>query len=191
VNPEPVVLILAAGRGVRFLEAGGRTHKLDALLTTRSATRTVLAHVIAAVQTSGLSWHVVRPPSVPSEWPPGMGSSIASGVAATPQASGWLVLPGDLPLVRPQSLRQVADALEQHPLVVPDVDGQRGHPVGFGSRFRDALMSLRGDRGARELLRSQAPFLLRLDDAGCLLDVDTPQALARVQRQAQAEGSSD
>jgi molybdenum cofactor cytidylyltransferase len=184
----PVIVVLAAGRGERFMAAGGHTHKLDALLVTRAGARTVLGHVIAAAQASGLPWHVVRPQALAPDERSGMGTSIAMGVAATPEAKGWLILPGDLPLVRPQSLRLVAEALTQHPLVVPIVEGQQGHPVGFGPTFREALLSLRGDQGARQLLRSQVPFQLGLDDAGCVLDVDTPQALAQAQRLAQADG---
>ena len=40
-----------------------------------------------------------------------MGDSIAAAVRATAQAPGWLVLPGDLPLIRPDTLRTMAAAL--------------------------------------------------------------------------------
>jgi molybdenum cofactor cytidylyltransferase len=48
-----------------------------------------------------------------------MGDSIAAGVRATADAAGWLVLPGDLPLIQPATLRAVAQALARHPVVVP------------------------------------------------------------------------
>eukprot|EP01034_Spumella_vulgaris_P012556 gene12556-15982_t len=71
---QPVVLVLAAGRGERFAASGGTTHKLQALL----AGKPVLQHVLDAVQASGLAHHVVH--ADPSR--PGMGDSIAAGVRA-------------------------------------------------------------------------------------------------------------
>src|SRR6476620_5937213 len=116
----PTVLILASGRGERFKASGGKVHKLQALL----AGKPVLQHTLDAVRASGLPWHVE------DAGHPGMGDSIAAAVRATRDAGGWLVLPGDLPLVRPDSLRQVAAALGEHEVVVPTFKGERGHPVG-------------------------------------------------------------
>jgi molybdenum cofactor cytidylyltransferase len=178
-------LILAAGRGERFRAAGGHSDKLDAPLTTAAGTRSVLAHVIAAAQASGLPWHLVRAADTAHHPVQGMGTSIATGVAATASASGWLVLPGDLPLVQASSLLAVAQALGQgHAVVQPEVQGQGGHPVGFAAACRDALLALCGDPGARALLAQHAVHVLRLADIGCITDVDTPALLARVQAQA-------
>ena len=74
----PCVLVLASGRGERFLASGGSTHKLAALLDGRP----VLEHVLAAVRASGLPWHLERAAHA------GMGDSIAAAVAATSQSAG-------------------------------------------------------------------------------------------------------
>ena len=187
----PVILILAAGRGERFRAAGGTTDKLDALLTTPAGTRTVLQHVVAAAQASGLPWHVVHSQDTAHQPEQGMGTSIATGVGATLDADGWLILPGDLPLVRPESLRAVAQALHDHPAVVPMVQGQQGHPVGFGHLCREGLLSLSGDEGARKILQRLSVHVLALEDRGCILDVDTPQALAAAQSLAEPSVRSD
>ncbi len=114
-----------------------------------------------------------------------MGTSIATGVQATADAPGWLILPGDLPLIRPDSIAQVGAALRQHAAVVPVVQGQTGHPVGLGQVCLSALLALAGDQGAREVLHSHRPHRLLLQDTGCIRDVDTPQALARLQKLAE------
>src|SRR5215213_8982752 len=101
-NAPPVVLVLASGRGERFIASGGSGSKLQALL----AGKPVLEHTLAAVRASGLPFHVE------DAGHPGMADSIAAAVRATPDAGGWLVLPGDLPLISPQSLRAVASALQ-------------------------------------------------------------------------------
>lgn len=176
-----MVLILAAGRGERYLAAGGQTHKLDAMLTTHAGTFTVVQHVIAAARASGLPWHVVRPQDTARLPAQGLGTSIATGVRATPDASGWLVLPADLPLVQPESILAVARALEQHAVVLPVVQGQTGHPVGFQRLCKDELLALQGDEGARRICQQHHAHRLVLDDVGCVLDVDTPDALERAQ----------
>ena len=53
---DPIVIVLAAGRGERFRASGGHTDKLNSLL----AGRRVRDHVLEAVRASGLPWHVVE-----------------------------------------------------------------------------------------------------------------------------------
>lgn len=169
----PAVLVLAAGRGERFRAAGGSGDKLQAML----AGKPVLQHVLDAVLASGLPCHLEQGPH------DGMGDCIAAAVRARCDASGWLILPGDLPLVRPDSILAVAKALQHGSVVVPRHHGERGHPVGFAAVCRDDLLELRGEAGARRLVQhaERAGRLLHVDvdDVGVLVDVDTPQALSR------------
>jgi molybdenum cofactor cytidylyltransferase len=174
----PVVLVLASGRGERFVASGGAGSKLDALL----GGKPVLERTLDAVRASGLPWHLER------QGHAGMGDTIAAAVAQTMDAAGWLVLPGDLPLVRPESLRQVAAQLAAHNVVLPQYRGERGHPVGFGAVCRDGLSRLHGPQGAASVVRGQAahdPALvleLELDDPGLVTDIDTVRDLARAER---------
>jgi molybdenum cofactor cytidylyltransferase len=52
--------------------------------------------------------------------------------------------------------------------------------VGLAAGFRDHLLGLRGDEGARRLLRAHAGRMVRVDvdDPGVLRDVDWPGDLA-------------
>lgn len=165
---EPVIIILAAGKGERFLASGGTTHKLDALLHGKA----VLQHVLDAVKASGLPWHLVRPEGGTR----GMGESIAMGVRATPDSPGWLILPGDLPFIQPASLLHVAQALKAHPVVVPHYQQKQGHPVGFQRHYFAELAGLCEDRGAKAVVceaREKSDVLdLALKDAGVVQDVD-------------------
>ena len=175
---RPTVIVLASGRGERFRASGGAVHKLQALL----GGKPVLEHTLDAVRASGLRWHLE------DAGHPGMGDSIAAAVRATADADGWLVLPADLPLVRPATLRQVAQALAlgQAAAVQPTYRGDRGHPVGFVAACRDDLLALSGPRGAApvlQALRQQGRAIdLAVDDAGVLADIDTLDDLARAER---------
>ena len=111
----------------------------------------------------------------------GMGHSLAAGVAASPDVDGWLVALADMPCIQADTLRAVADAIATGAvLAAPTYAGRRGHPVGFAARWRDALMVLEGDEGARSIIRRNAGLLLAIetDDPGVLQDVDTPADLA-------------
>ncbi|MEN9378480.1 MAG: hypothetical protein RJB15_158 [Pseudomonadota bacterium] len=178
---DSVVLILAAGRSERFRVAGGHGNKLEALLTNAGGTRSVLDHVIAAAHGSGLPWHVILPSQTIHHVEQGIGTSISTGVAATSNASGWLILPGDLPLITSKTIRLVADALRPNSLVVPFFQQMQGHPVGFGREFRNDLLELRGDSGARAILAKNQIHRLDVDDQGCVFDVDTPDLLKQAQ----------
>lgn len=172
-TPAPAVLVLASGKGERFIASGGQGSKLQALL----AGKPVLQHTLDAVRASGLRWHLE------DAGHPGMGDSIAAAVRATRDAGGWLVLPGDLPLVQPQTLRAVARALQDGAdAAVPVHGGERGHPVAFGARHGEALAALSGPQGAASVLRDARVQPLAVDDVGVVTDIDTLHALQAAER---------
>lgn len=174
---SPTVLILASGRGERFAASGGTVHKLQALL----AGKPVLQHTLDAVRASGLPWHVENAGH------PGMGDSIAAAVRHTADAAGWLVLPGDLPLVQATTLQALAQVLVQQQAVVawPEFRGERGHPVAFGPECRADLLALSGEKGAAPVVRKWAgqgrAVVVPVQDEGVVTDIDTMQALARAE----------
>lgn len=175
----PTVIVLASGRAERFFASGGTVHKLSALL----GGRPVLEHTLAAVRESGLPWHLE------DAGHPGMGDSIAAAVRATADAGGWLILPADLPLVQPATLRLIAEVLSQSlsqwQAVQPVHAGARGHPVGFAASNGAALMALAGPLGAAPVLRGlraiNAVGEVEVDDAGIVTDIDTLDDLARAE----------
>ncbi|MFG6449793.1 NTP transferase domain-containing protein [Roseateles sp. BYS180W] len=194
---RPAVVVLAAGRGHRFAGTG---HKLTQSLGDSTVIERVLGTAIgmqsrvvvvtsvdlADVVTQHIAARDVvllpeaQSPSGESANGPGMGDSIAAGVAATGDADGWLILPADMPLVRLSSLHAVADALLHHPIAYAQHRGRQGHPVGFGTELYSELTALRGDLGARRLLARYPAQAVELDDPGVLLDIDTLDDLTRV-----------
>ncbi|MBE0149385.1 NTP transferase domain-containing protein [Serratia sp. PL7] len=182
------IVITAAGRGERFIQAGGSGNKLNALLQGK----TVFEHTLQQALASGLPVQVVtRPENLPVQQvcaayqvpctvlvSGGLGESIAAGVAATANWDGWLIHLADMPFVSPQIFMQVAAALKQHSIVRPSFQHQPGHPVGFTAILRKQLCALHGDNGARELLRSHGEvYLLHLDQPGIVQDIDLPSQL--------------
>ena len=109
----------------------------------------------------------------------GMGASLACGARAAGEADGYVVALADMPFVRPSSIRAVRDALAAGaPLAAPYFRGRRGHPVGISARFRDALLALEGDEGAKQLLSANQIRKIAVGDPGVIRDIDTPGDLA-------------
>lgn len=198
MKSQPVIVVLAAGRGSRF---AGPQHKLVQPLGGVSVLGQTLGHAIetrlpvVVVTTEPLAaeashWvarrDIVVVPEVghPGAGRLGMGYSIAAGVAGRPQAGGWLVLPGDMPLVKPATLLQVAAGLSQHAVVFAQYHGRRGHPVAFGAELFSDLVQLSGDEGARRVMARYPSFGIEVDDPGVLVDVDTEADLVALQAAA-------
>ncbi|MEO7245426.1 MAG: nucleotidyltransferase family protein [Rubrivivax sp.] len=185
---RPTIVVLAAGQGRRF---GAAQPKLVQTLGTGTVLGSTLRHAfetgwpVAVVTSAALApivqaWIATRDLVVltAEEAARGMGHSIAAGVAAHADADGWLVLPGDMPLLRPDSMLAVGRALDEHPVAYAQHLGRRGHPVGFSAELYSELIELSGDEGARRLLARSPAFGGDVDDAGVLFDVDTAGDLA-------------
>lgn len=111
----------------------------------------------------------------------GMASSIATAVAASSEADGWVIALGDMPWLQCASIAAVANALAAGaPMAAPRYRARRGHPVGFSASLRTRLLDLNGADGGRSLLSDAGALqLIDVDDPGVLLDVDRPADLTR------------
>ena len=196
MKTQASIIVLAAGRGSRFK---GPVHKLAQPLGVKSVLGQTITHAIESglpvvvvttekLATEAARWVALRDLVVLPEAGNGgkgllgMGYSIAAGVAARPHAQGWVVLPGDMPLVLPATLRAVAQGLAQSPVVYAQHQGRRGHPVGFAAELYSELVQLQGDEGARRVTARFPSVGLELADPGVLLDIDTEADLAVMQR---------
>ena len=105
----------------------------------------------------------------------GMASSIRVGVWAAVEAGvdGVVVMACDQPAVTAGHLRELMSVGGE--VVASEYAGRRGVPAYFPASAFKELMELRGDVGARELLRGARGVEL----PGGELDVDTPEELAR------------
>lgn len=140
-----------------------------------------MERTVESVRMAGLPLHMEHSPNHA-----GMGDSLSAAVRATPTARGWLILPADMPLVLPQTFLALAAALQSGASAAQPVwQGRHGHPVGFAAGHFAHLAALAGDQGARVLLSSLRAGGAVVDiptiDPGVLLDIDTPQDLARAE----------
>jgi molybdenum cofactor cytidylyltransferase len=107
----------------------------------------------------------------------GMAASLVCGIHANLDAKGWLIGLADMPAVPAAAISGVRNALSTGAvLAVPSRAGRRGHPVGFASHYRDELLALYGDTGARHLLERDISKIadINIDDDGIFADIDIP-----------------
>ena len=114
----------------------------------------------------------------------GMGTSLAVGVEAISaiEPDGILVSLSDLPYLRKESVLAVMEVfcnLGGEKITIPVYNGIPGHPIVLPFRYAEELKALKGDQGARHLIRREEDSVakLELNDSGIIRDVDSPNSL--------------
>ena len=184
---RPIAIVPAAGRGERFggaklaADVGGEpmlARVVETLLEGGAMEVVVVAGPHSFVPPAATADSRVRVVVNPDP-DRGMFSSIQVGVAA---ASGdpLLILPGDMPFVRPATVARVIEAYDRHRMIVsPRVGGRRGHPIALPASRRLELLGAPPDATLADLLRGREAERLAVDvdDPGIVRDVDVPADL--------------
>ena len=186
-------VLLAAGQSRRM----GRTNKMlvevdgapmvihaaRALLESgASPIVVVLGHQPEQVEKTlaGLDVRFVRNP----DYAGGLSTSLRAGLAALPDScDGAVVALGDMPGVRAENIDMLIDAFDPvsgQSIIVPTYNGKRGNPVLWARRYFDDVSAVSGDVGGRHLIGANADQVHEVptDNAGVLIDLDTPEAVA-------------
>ena len=94
---------------------------------------------------------------------------------------GFVIALADMPYIQSETIVAVANQVANGAsIVIPTYQNQHGHPVGFSAKFRSELENIHGDEGARSIIKryDDELELLPTDDAGILVDIDTPNDLS-------------
>lgn len=111
----------------------------------------------------------------------GMTGSIQTGIRHA-HGHGYMICLGDMTLLTTNDYVLLKTAFEQQYrlnsrcIILPEYQGQTGNPVTFSHVYRDALLSLPEQEGARSLVRAntQHHFRITMPDDHILRDLDTP-----------------
>ncbi|WP_348672220.1 nucleotidyltransferase family protein [uncultured Abyssibacter sp.] len=187
-----VAIVLAAGEARRF-GAPKQTAELHGRPLIQRAVRAVLdaglpTRVVIGAHAAEVRGCLVGLPVSITEhagWADGLGSSVAAGVVALdePRPDAVLLCLGDQPGVDAGSIRRLLDVFEAEPerIVASDTGVFVGPPCIFPSTLLGALEALRGDQGARSVLRDHADAVIAVSMPEAADDVDTPADLERFQ----------
>ncbi len=120
----------------------------------------------------------------------GMSTSIKAGIAGVNRsAAAAIIVLGDQPFLSASLVDCLVDAFlaEGAPVVVPVHRGKRGNPVLFAKSVFPEIMKIGGDSGAKSVVEAHSDRVLevRVDDAGVLIDIDTPPDYERAARSSQ------
>lgn len=119
---------------------------------------------------------------VNSEPDRGMFSSVRCGLTTLPPGALAVVLPADMPFVRPETIRHVvASCRRTGRATAAAMDGRRGHPLALPASVVAALCGADPTGSLREALAAAgcAVAVEAVDDEGVLRDVDVPGDLGR------------
>jgi molybdenum cofactor cytidylyltransferase len=193
---EWAVIILAAGRSSRM----GRAKQLvmvdgesmvrsavkvalasrasQVILVTGAYAEAVAAEVADLVDNSFGILQIVHNEA----WAEGQAGSMQAGLGAVAGRCGAAILfPVDQPSMPPLLLNQLAEAWQTGArLAAPLVDGElRGAPALFDRSLWPELLEVKGDVGARGVLRAHTEAVQKITaPAAWLRDLDTPEDLA-------------
>lgn len=182
-------IVLAAGLSTRF---GGSklTQPLGDLTVLGKAVSSLLAVCDKVYVVTGAHEDEVRKalavfPDVirihNEQYEKGMFSSVLAGIHAAPEEDNLLILPGDIPLVRSETCRLIADT-EPDWVCVPVHDGHRGHPVYIPAHAAARLRQTDLSWTLRDFLLEEGMLEIPVDDPGVLRDVDTPEEYREIRK---------
>ncbi len=193
-----VAVVLAAGRATRMgrpkalLPIGGRAvieHVIDTLLHAEmKEIRVVVGHarerISPLIKANGA--RIV----VNAQYDQGMFSSVQAGLRELPAGTaGVLILPVDIALVRPWTVRYLARRFCESPdhIVYPEFNGRRGHPPIIPLNRVPQIHSFQAPGGLRACLETSAGAALDVPvpDRHVLFDMDTPADYEALLQRAQ------
>ena len=188
-------IVLAAGRSTRM----GAANKLLAEVDGKPMVRRVVEAALASrarpvLVVTGHGESEVRAAlagldvafAANPHYTTGLSSSLKAGIsAASGTADGALILLGDMPRIESGQIDRLIEAFveaEGDAIVVPTHQGRRGNPVLWPSAHFAEMLQLEGDAGAKRLMAVHARDVreVDLDTDAIFIDVDTPEALARL-----------
>ena len=112
------------------------------------------------------------------EYKLGMSSSIKCGVQEIDdRCDSILITVADKPLISSDVINLLLEEYNTNNkgIVVPTYQGERGHPVVFDIKYKDELLNLTGDVGAKSIVDEHSDDVLDVDvlTSDILIDVDT------------------
>lgn len=131
-------------------------------------------------------------PIVNEDYPLGMYSSVRAGVRTLGgKEDAFFLLPGDCLLSSPETLAKMAFVFlgGKAGILHPTFGGKRGHPPLISAAYRKTILAHEPFGGLKALLADHGDDAaeIEVDDAGILVDLDTPQEYRKLLEGSAAE----
>ena len=187
-------VVLAAGASVRFGSAkqlvriGGRP-LLHTVVTRASEVAGTAVTVVLGARAAELAPLLRHSPVsivINRDWPEGLASSIRAGVTRLPgTCTGVMLVLADQAAVTAEDLKRLAAAWRRQPdyIAAALYRATTGVPAIFPRSCFSDLAELRGDVGARVVLRRNPDRIVRVPMQSAAFDLDTPEDLLAIEPQ--------
>ncbi len=174
------VLILAAGEGKRMgrikqlMDFGGSTFLEETIKKYSTYCQEIIVTlgfhkeaIRARINELGFTYQEIE------DYKEGMSASFRE--TRSFNADYFMVTPCDLPLVEDYTIESLLKAYRENEgeIIVPRFMGKKGHPVVFPISLQNSFKNIKGDIGARDIIKEKGCFYLDLDDPGIIADIDT------------------
>ena len=182
------LIVLAAGASTRFGSPKqlAQVQGVPLLLQVLNRATAVAGHAVSVVLGAHASEMVLALARSSAaivlnrDWEEGMAASIRAGIRSMPgSCGGALLLLADQVSVTVGDLQRLVDTWRRNPrcVVAAQYSGQLGVPAMFPRGEFAALLALRGEHGARTVLRNPAKSVLGVPMPSAALDIDYPEDL--------------
>jgi molybdenum cofactor cytidylyltransferase len=117
---------------------------------------------------------------VNNEFNKGMSSSLKTALRyVSPQSDTYIFMLGDQPLVTAETLNLLISRhySSQYGITVPVYQGEKGRPVVIASKYKEELMTLKGEIGAKQVIDNHPDDVLEVpvESKGVIVDIDTQE----------------
>ena len=109
------------------------------------------------------------------QWSRGLGSSIsfvATQMENESKCSGVLITLGDQVKLSEQDYQKLVDVYDGEKIVVSSYSRKKGPPAIFPRKYFEQLMNLKGDNGAKEVIRKNSNFVISCKVDNASFDID-------------------
>jgi len=127
---------------------------------------------------------VLTAPDPSAQGGPWLTQAIRLGVQSSAHATGWLLLPGDLPCMQARTLLTLASSLASFPVIYPQYGQQQGQPMGFSGELYSELVGLSHQRDLIRLAARYPATAVDIDDPAVLAPLASPPGAAAWRRHA-------
>ena len=194
VNRSGIILLAAGssscmGSPKQILPYKGKTllvHAVDAAIS--SGSKPVI--VVLGANSQSLEKELVFKEGlkiiINNEWEEGMASSIRCGIKEAleiePNLDGLIIMVCDQPFVDSLLLKKLLETQHQTglPVVSSYYNSSPGVPALFHKSFFESLLALKGDTGARKLLKECKDVVANVDFPDGVIDIDTKDDYIRL-----------
>ncbi len=109
-------------------------------------------------------------------------ASVKLGLRALGECGCFFLVPADMPLIAPATYEALLAAYDGAHILIPSVNGRRGHPPLIPARAIPDILAYEGEGGLRAVFERVGVREIPVPDEGAVLDLDTWEDYERARR---------